>query len=150
MKTCRNSGLRRAQSMYHGRATAQNVAIATGCARWSAARHCDVASAQMATAPPERITAAGPFASTPNPSDAPHRIRIGRSRFLVLDSAPSRTRSAPARVRALAAQTIARVIAALNSMSGVAARENAIAATLVEKITGASRAELVDKSSSLP
>jgi hypothetical protein len=50
----------------------------------------------------------------------------------------------------LAAKTIAIVSAALNSMSGVAAREKAMAATLVEKITGAKSAGLVLKSSSPP
>src|SRR5271156_22100 len=150
MKTCRKSGLRRAQRTYHGRATAQNAAIATGCARRRAARQFDVASAQIPTAPPARITAAGPLASTPSPSDAPHKRRIGRSRFIIFVCAAVVMRSAPDRLRTLAAQTIASVIAALNSMSGVAAREKAMAATLVEKIMGARSVELLDKFSAPP
>src|SRR6185437_6113533 len=139
MKVRMKFGLRIAHRTYQGSATMQNMAIASGCAVRKATRHCFVASAQRPMAPAARIIAAGPFASTASPRKAPNKAidrRLALRARPCLSPAPY---SAPEDRRACAPFAIAKVSEALNSMSGVAARENPMAAMLVEKMSGASK-----------
>src|SRR6266481_3028941 len=116
MKMRKKSGLRRAQSMYQGRAVRQKDAIAEGCKRRKASRQRLVKSAQKKTVPPERMMAAGPFARTERPRKKPKRMRASqgvRGRIGVF--------SLRARPRATAAQTMAMLSIALKGMSVAAA-----------------------------
>src|ERR1700731_1821197 len=114
--------------MYHGRAMTQKAAIASGWARRRMARQWLVASAQMPTAPVARITAAGPFASTPRARAAPNKQEGHRSWRGAPADFSRLPRSAPAWRKAQAALAIAIVRQALKSMSGVAARAKPTAA----------------------
>src|SRR5208282_3056353 len=136
------SGLRRAQRTYQGRATTQNEAIATGWSIRNAARQCFVARAQIPIAPPDRIIAAGPFARTASPRNAPNpKIAVKSPRYPASAGSVG-PRTTPACRNIVAAQAIASVTEAEKSISGVAARENPMAATLVEKNSGARSAGL--------
>src|SRR5215467_13300864 len=116
MKMRKKSGLRRAQSMYQGRAAAQKDAMAMGWSRRNASRHFLVKSAQRKTPPPHKMIAAGPLESAASPRKNPKsksashgvRGRIGVFSFCV-------------KPRATAAQTIAIVNIALKGMSVAAA-----------------------------
>src|SRR5260370_28753544 len=84
MKTRKNSGLRREHSTYQGSAVRQKLAMATGWRQRKASRQRLVKTAQMRTAPPERMIAAGPFARTAKPRKNPKKIRArqgGRGRI---------------------------------------------------------------------
>ena len=93
----------------------------------------------MAIAPPARITAAGPLARTPRPRNAPKRARVVVETFWSATKKALLLRSAPAWRMQVAAAAMAKAIEALKSMSGVAARAKPMAATLAEKIMGASK-----------
>src|SRR5258708_39949623 len=113
MKMRKKSGLRRAQTMYQGRAVRQKDARAAGWKRRKASRQRLVKSAQKKMAPPERIMAAGPFARTARPRKKPKRMRAsqgvrGRIGVVFLCVRP----------RTTAAQTMANVRMPLESMSG--------------------------------
>src|ERR1041384_5404531 len=71
MKMRKKSGLRRAQRMYQGRAVKQKDAIAAGCSRRNASRQRLVKVAQKKPAPPVKMKAAGPLASTASPRKKP-------------------------------------------------------------------------------
>src|SRR3984957_10485333 len=129
---------------YHGKATTQKAAIAIGWARRNVARRFLVVSAQMASAPPARITAAGPLARTPKPRKAPNKTRVKIDARWFGDGSLSAERRVPASLRTAAAAAMARVIEALKSMSGVAARAKPMAATLLEKTMGARRTGCVN------
>src|ERR1700722_15014130 len=92
----------------------------------------------MTSAPPARITAAGPLARTPRPRKAPNKIKL-RAEALGWGDGISVDRKTPRLRRRFAAAAMARAIDALKSMSGVAARAKPMAATLVAKIIGARR-----------
>src|SRR5437879_9144739 len=116
MKMRKKSGLRRAQSMYQGRAVRQKDAIAEGCKRRKASRQRLVKSAQKKTAPPERMMAAGPLASPARPRKKPNKMSASqgvRGRMGVF--------SLRVRPKTTAAQTMAIVSMALKGMSVAAA-----------------------------
>src|ERR1700674_666252 len=119
-KTRRKSGLRDAHSTYQGRAVAQNTAMISGCRKRNGARHWRESAAHISVAPPARITAAGPFASTAAPRINPNATR----------------RKGPGRgfCNISLAIAIAAVNKPANSMSGLAAREKPIIATDVGSI----------------
>src|ERR1700719_202794 len=117
MKMRRNSGLRTAHSTYQGDATAKKEAIPSGCSRRRLARQARDVKAQRAIAPAARITAAGPFAKVAAPRNAPKAIRALLVAFVFSSIA--------------AAVTAAAANRAAKSMSGVAARANAMAAIVL-------------------
>src|SRR5258708_29006717 len=78
MKMRKKSGFRRAQRMYQGSAVRQKDAMAEGCKRRKASRQRLVKSAQKKTAPPERMMAAGPLASTARPRKKPNKMSAGQ------------------------------------------------------------------------
>src|ERR1700756_5980 len=80
MKMRKNSGLRRAQRMYQGRAVAQNAMIAAGGRKGEVSRQRLVKRAQKKIAPPQRIIAAGPFAKTASPRKIPNKIGAAHRR----------------------------------------------------------------------
>src|SRR3984957_18458705 len=125
IKMRKKSGLRRAQITYQGNAVAQNARIATGCNRRNASRQRFVNIAQKKIAPPHRIIAAGPLASTAKPKKSPKEIKPShgvRGKMGVLSFWISR--------RQTAAQTMATVIIAANGISVAAAWENPIIPTV--------------------
>src|SRR5439155_13873191 len=69
MKTRKNSGLRRAHTMYQGRAAAEKAAMPRGCRSRSASCRRLVTHAQNNTAPAQRTMAAGPLARTASRSE---------------------------------------------------------------------------------
>src|SRR5437879_5836702 len=135
MKIRKKSGLRSAQRMYQGKAVAQKEAMATGCSSRKASRHFLVKTAQKKTAPPHKMIAAGPLASTASPRKNPKSKsaaqgvcgRIGVFSFRVKPSAT-------------AAKTIAMVSIALKGMSVAAACEKPIMPTLVGSTSKSQRA----------
>src|SRR5947199_5435648 len=74
MKTRKNSGLRRAHTMYQGRAAAEKAAMPRGCRSRSASCRRLVTHAQNNTAPAQRTMAAGPLARTASAREKPNRI----------------------------------------------------------------------------
>src|SRR5258708_34620791 len=112
MKMRKKSGFRRAQRMYQGSAVRQKDAMAEGCKRRKASRQRLVKTAQKKTAPPERMVAAGPLASTARPRKKPDRISASqgiRGRIGVF--------SLRVRPRTTAAQTMAIVSIALKEIA---------------------------------
>ena len=150
MKYAQKVGIANRAQDIPGKRDNENAAIANGCATRNAARHCFVASAQSPIAPHCKEIAAGPFAKYGEaekcaeehqrpPSSAARLRQFGVCRPQIACLAEH--------VRGAA---IASVIQALKSMSGVAARANPIAATLVEKINGASSTGLEREFASPP
>src|SRR5258708_36774134 len=78
MKMRKKSGLRRAQTMYQGRAVRQKDARAAGWKRRKASRQRLGKSAQKKMAPPERMMAAGPLARTARARKKPERRRASQ------------------------------------------------------------------------
>src|ERR1700741_3589683 len=76
MKTRKKSGLRRAQRTYHGRAVRQKLAMATGLRQRKASGQRLVKAAQIRTAPPERMRAAGPLARVARPRKKPKKKEV--------------------------------------------------------------------------
>src|SRR5258708_16818966 len=124
MKMRKKSGLRRAQTMYQGRAVRQKDARAAGWKRRKASRQRLVKSAQKKTAPPERMMAAGPLARTARPRKKPNKKSAsqgvrGRIGVFSLRITPTTT----------VAQTMAMVSMALKGISVAAARAKTIIPT---------------------
>src|SRR5258708_7088464 len=76
MKTRKKSGLRRAQSTYHGRAVRQKLAMVTVFRQRKASGQRLVKAAQRSTAPPERMRAAGPLARVARPRKKPKKNEV--------------------------------------------------------------------------
>src|ERR1700687_494426 len=137
MKMRKKSGLRRAHSTYQGSAVAQKAAMLMGWVRRNASRQRFVPSAHKKVAPPARIIAAGPFASDATPRKNPNATRGARlTREMGDCELDDRGLVTP---RMTAAQTIARVSMAANGMSGAAAWEKPIIATVSGSITNRNR-----------
>src|SRR5882724_6386689 len=135
MKMRKKSGLRRAQTMYQGRAVKQKDARAAGWKRRKASRQRLVKRAQKKMAPPERMMAAGPLARTARLRKKPKRRRASqgvRGRIGVF--------SLRVRPRTTAAQTMAMVSMALKGMSVAAAWEKPIMPTVVGSRSSSQRA----------
>src|SRR5260370_39435182 len=94
--------------MYQGSAVRQKDAMAEGCKRRKASRQRLVKSAQKKTAPPERMMAAGPLASTARPRKKPNKIRAsqgGRGRIGVFPSR-ARSRTSPGQTTAITSKAL--------------------------------------------
>src|ERR1700756_4797518 len=76
MKTRKKSGVRRAQRTYQGRAVRQKLAMATVLRKRKASGQRLVKAAQIRTAPPERMRAAGPLARVARPRKKPRKNEV--------------------------------------------------------------------------
>src|ERR1700760_1623419 len=118
MKTRKKVGLRRAHRRYHGRAVRRHAAIATGCSSHNESRQRFVNAVQITIAPPVRIIAAGPLASTAAPRNKQNSA-----------AQKMRGKEELASCNVIAAETMARHSIALKGMSVAAEWEKPTMAT---------------------